>query len=70
MLKSEKNLYDFGFVNNWKIFLGFDDAKSFFTKVILPSKHKPLGDGVDWQEYFNYAKQARLKFEPKPVISV
>ncbi len=50
----EQNIYDLGFLNNWKIFLGFKDFKTFLTKVVLPSNHKPVGDGVDWYEYMKY----------------
>ncbi|CAF0841303.1 unnamed protein product [Brachionus calyciflorus] len=51
-----KNPYDLGFRTNWKIFLGFTDTKSFIRRVILPSTHKPIGDGVDWSEYFNFER--------------
>jgi palmitoyltransferase len=57
-----KNPYDLGFVNNWKVFLGFDDLKSFFFKVVLPSAHKPLTDGVNWSEYLNYPIRHMNKF--------
>ncbi|RNA04818.1 putative palmitoyltransferase ZDHHC16 isoform X5 [Brachionus plicatilis] len=48
-----RNPYDLGFRENWKIFLGFNDFRSFILKVVLPSTHKPLGDGIDWSDYFN-----------------
>ena len=92
--KNNANIYDFGFVNNWKLFLGFDDSKSvlfsfnllfirlldfifeiylersLFRKVILPSSHKPLGDGINWEEYFNFAKMGRFKPCQRPIISI
>jgi hypothetical protein len=59
------NPYDLGFVKNWKIFLGFDDFKTFFTKVILPSAHRPLGDGVNWYNYINYGPETKFPAKNK-----
>ena len=28
-------------------------SRSFVFRVILPSTHKPLGDGVDWHDYID-----------------
>ena len=55
-LSKTPNIYDLGLVNNWKLFLGFHDYKSFLMKVLLPSSHKPVGDGVNWYNYMNYPK--------------
>lgn len=55
------NIYDLGFLNNWKLFLGFTDLKSFLLRVVLPSSHKPTGDGVNWYAYLNYPKSSVLQ---------
>lgn len=54
-----KHIYDFGFVNNWKIFLGFSDWRSFIARVIFPSNHLPLGDGVNWKPYFDFNESTK-----------
>lgn len=53
------NPFDLGFVNNWKLFLGFNNLQQFITKVILPSRHKPVGDGVNWYDYINYGPKLK-----------
>ncbi|CAF3461794.1 unnamed protein product [Rotaria socialis] len=45
------NPYDFGFVGNWKRFLGFQTISEFVRRVLLPSTHKPEGDGITWDGY-------------------
>lgn len=45
------NPYDFGFVENWKRFLGVQTTSEFFWRVLLPSTHKPAGDGITWDGY-------------------
>ncbi|XP_071090056.1 palmitoyltransferase ZDHHC16-like isoform X1 [Haliotis cracherodii] len=46
-----KNPYDFGFVENWKIFLGIekDSSRSFWRHILLPSCHTPTGNGLTWR---------------------
>lgn len=42
-----KNPYDFGIRENWRIFTGLNCAgRSFLTHLLLPSSHKPDGDGL------------------------
>ncbi|GFO11784.1 palmitoyltransferase, partial [Plakobranchus ocellatus] len=44
-----KNPYDFGFVKNWKLFLGLRNGRSFLRHILLPSRHDPGGDGITWE---------------------
>lgn len=48
MRKTFINPYDFGKSNNWKLFLGLNRGRSFIWHVLLPSKHKPEGNGYSW----------------------
>jgi palmitoyltransferase len=48
MGKTFVNPYDFGKWNNWKIFLGLTNGRSFIKHVLFPSTHKPEGDGINW----------------------
>ncbi|XP_014256493.1 palmitoyltransferase ZDHHC16A [Cimex lectularius] len=41
------NPYNYGPVDNWKIFFGIGNGKSWLH-VIFPSAHKPFGDGLTW----------------------
>lgn len=43
------NPYNFGFIRNWKLFLGLAEGRSFRRHVLLPSTHKPLEDGITWK---------------------
>ncbi|CAF1214853.1 unnamed protein product [Adineta ricciae] len=45
------NPYDFGFIENWKRFLGVRTLGEFIRKVLLPSTHKPEGNGITWDGY-------------------
>ncbi|XP_055903075.1 palmitoyltransferase ZDHHC16 [Eupeodes corollae] len=40
------NPYDFGTKKNWKLFLGLVRGRSFWKNVLLPSIHKPEGNGL------------------------
>lgn len=57
------NPYDFGFRGNWKRFLGFQTKLEFVRRVLLPSTHKPIGDGVTWD---GYNVNANLKLYKQP----
>ncbi|XP_057704935.1 palmitoyltransferase ZDHHC16A isoform X2 [Corythoichthys intestinalis] len=54
-----KNPFNYGKLHNWKIFLGVEKRSHWFTRVLLPSAHLPLGDGLTW----DFA----LRKEPIPV---
>ncbi|XP_074501842.1 palmitoyltransferase ZDHHC16A isoform X1 [Sebastes fasciatus] len=43
-----KNPYNYGKLNNWKIFLGVQKRSHWLTRVIIPSGHAPLSDGLKW----------------------
>ena len=45
------NPFDFGFRENWRRFFGISSWKQFFTRILLPSRHKPEGNGVTWDGY-------------------
>jgi hypothetical protein len=40
-------------------------SRTFFTKVILPSPHKPIGDGVNWYDYINYGPDKMKTNKPE-----
>lgn len=42
------NPYDFGRRNNWRLFLGLIRGRSWLMHVVLPSAHRPPGDGLIW----------------------
>lgn len=42
------NPYDFGRRDNWRLFLGLVRGRSWLLHVILPSAHRPPGDGLVW----------------------
>lgn len=44
-----RNPYDFGVVENWRMFLGVMGMRTFVRCVLLPSTHKPEGDGYTWR---------------------
>jgi len=50
------NVYNYGPVLNWQLLLGFKNKKCFVRRVLLPSKHKPYCNGINW------------KIPPKPVL--
>jgi len=45
------NPYDFGLLENWKRFFGVKTIGQFIRRVLLPSTHKPDGDGITWDGY-------------------
>ncbi|KAK7603810.1 hypothetical protein V9T40_003809 [Parthenolecanium corni] len=58
------NPYDFGRRKNWMIFLGiYNGSKRTWRHILLPSPHKPFGDGLvwpsinstdtEWEEFFH-----------------
>lgn len=40
------NPYNFGKLKNWKLFLGLVRGRSWWRHVLLPSSHKPEGNGL------------------------
>jgi hypothetical protein len=45
------NLYDFGLLENWKRFFNVRTIGEFIQRVLLPSTHKPKGNGIIWSLY-------------------
>ncbi|XP_068256130.1 palmitoyltransferase ZDHHC16 isoform X7 [Nyctibius grandis] len=43
-----RNPYSYGGWDNWKVFLGVDVPRHWFTRVLLPSPHLPHGTGLSW----------------------
>ncbi|XP_023610636.1 palmitoyltransferase ZDHHC16 isoform X3 [Myotis lucifugus] len=43
-----RNHYNYGCLNNWKLFLGVDTGRHWLTRVLLPSSHLPHGNGIIW----------------------
>ncbi|KAK2163783.1 hypothetical protein LSH36_74g06024 [Paralvinella palmiformis] len=54
------NPYDFGFWENWKIFLGLTHRRSFWRHVLLPSSHPPNEDGLRWSTSWNKSENGIL----------
>ncbi|XP_029376786.1 palmitoyltransferase ZDHHC16A isoform X2 [Echeneis naucrates] len=46
--KVYRNPFNYGRLNNWKIFLGVEKRSHWVTRVLLPSGHAPYGDGLTW----------------------
>ncbi|XP_053438850.1 palmitoyltransferase ZDHHC16 isoform X4 [Nycticebus coucang] len=44
-----RNPYNYGCLDNWKIFLGVDTGRHWLTRVLLPSSHLPHGNGMSWE---------------------
>lgn len=53
MKKLYKNPYDFGARKNWRMFLGIVGERTFVKNILLPSAHKPIGDGLTWQSIYD-----------------
>uniref|UniRef100_I3JSX1 Palmitoyltransferase n=1 Tax=Oreochromis niloticus TaxID=8128 RepID=I3JSX1_ORENI len=49
--KVYRNPFNYGRLNNWKIFLGVEKRSHWVTRVLLPSAHPPHGDGLTWAVY-------------------
>ncbi|XP_049927098.1 palmitoyltransferase ZDHHC16A isoform X2 [Epinephelus moara] len=43
-----RNPFNYGRLNNWKVFFGVEKRSHWVTRVLLPSGHAPLGDGLTW----------------------
>ncbi|XP_066095806.1 palmitoyltransferase ZDHHC16 isoform X4 [Saccopteryx bilineata] len=43
-----RNHYNYGCLDNWKLFLGVDTGRHWLTRVLLPSSHLPHGNGMNW----------------------
>ncbi|XP_004838653.1 probable palmitoyltransferase ZDHHC16 isoform X8 [Heterocephalus glaber] len=44
-----RNPYNYGCMDNWKVFLGVDTGRHWLTRVLLPSSHLPHGNGMSWE---------------------
>ncbi|XP_061914103.1 palmitoyltransferase ZDHHC16A isoform X1 [Entelurus aequoreus] len=55
-----KNPFNYGKLNNWKVFFGVEKRSHWMTRVLLPSTHSPLSDGLTWDVF-------QLKKDPMPV---
>ncbi|XP_028824784.1 palmitoyltransferase ZDHHC16A-like isoform X1 [Denticeps clupeoides] len=49
--KVYRNPFNYGRLNNWKIFFGVEKTSHWLTRVLLPSSHAPYGDGLTWDIY-------------------
>ena len=43
-----KNHYNYGCLDNWKVFLGVDTGRLWLTQVLLPSRHLHHRNGMSW----------------------
>ncbi|KAG7270064.1 hypothetical protein CRUP_012065 [Coryphaenoides rupestris] len=46
--KVYKNPFNYGRINNWKVFFGVQKKSHWLTRVLLPSGHVPPSDGLTW----------------------
>ncbi|XP_055381447.1 palmitoyltransferase ZDHHC16 [Condylostylus longicornis] len=51
------NPYNFGTKQNWKMFLGLEGGRSIWRHVLLPSSHKPSGNGLRFPTIHDDNKQ-------------
>lgn len=49
-LQATQENYNMGFITNWNIFFNIWTVKEFFIRFILPSRHLPYGDGIQWRK--------------------
>ncbi|CAB1312407.1 unnamed protein product [Coregonus sp. 'balchen'] len=49
--KVYKNPFNYGRLNNWKVFFGVEKRSHWLTRVLLPSGHAPYGNGLTWDIY-------------------
>lgn len=58
-----KNPYHYGVINNWRVFLGLTNGRTFWRHILFPSRHKPDGDGLTWPQvqYKNDGKKGLLQ---------
>ncbi|XP_053477231.1 palmitoyltransferase ZDHHC16A isoform X3 [Ictalurus furcatus] len=49
--KVYRNPFNYGTLNNWKVFFGVEKRSHWLTRVLLPSGHSPYGDGLTWDIY-------------------
>ena len=47
-----KNPFDFTPYYNWCLFLGLIEGRGIMS-VLLPSTHKPKGDGLQWDSIYS-----------------
>jgi palmitoyltransferase len=52
--KSYTNPYDLGPKNNFKIFFGVLRGRTYWRHVLLPSTHKPEGNGLTWLTMYDF----------------
>ena len=43
-----RNHYNYGCLDNWKVFLGVDTGRHWLTQVLLPSSHLSHGNRMSW----------------------
>jgi hypothetical protein len=60
------NPFDFGLVGNWKRFFDVRTVGEFIRRILLPSTHKPKGDGMIWSAYNVNANLQLNQSGPKP----
>ncbi|XP_047208164.1 palmitoyltransferase ZDHHC16A isoform X2 [Girardinichthys multiradiatus] len=46
--KVYRNHFNYGKLNNWKVFFGVEKKSHWVTRILLPSGHPPHGDGLTW----------------------
>jgi hypothetical protein len=60
-IESGYRYYKKGFIiANWKQFLGVKNISQFIRRILLPSTHKPEGNGISFEYHFDGKYQSEL----------
>lgn len=58
------NPYYYGKKETWRIFFGLEEGRTVWRHLLLPSMHKPGGDGLSW-ETSTYSLDCSISKDPK-----
>ncbi|KAM4525604.1 palmitoyltransferase ZDHHC16B isoform 1-T1 [Odontesthes bonariensis] len=47
-----RNPFHHGRIDNWQLMFGVESTSHWLTRVLLPSGHPPIGDGITWDFTF------------------
>ncbi|BES99368.1 DHHC palmitoyltransferase [Nesidiocoris tenuis] len=61
--KTYTNPYNYGTLDNWKIFLGIGNGKTWLH-VVFPSAHPPFGTGLTWDSVLSISRNIEHKKIP------
>jgi hypothetical protein len=61
------NPFDVGLLENWKRFFNIRTVREFILRVLLPSTHKPRGNGIIWSGYNLQSHRSDLRSSTRPI---